>query len=110
MDAARLAADRGVRVYTVGVGTPQGQILTGEGWSIRVRLDDDALRAVADLTRGEYFFAGDALDLKKVYEALTARLVMEKRQTEVTALFSAIATSLALVSAALSLLWFNRFL
>jgi Ca-activated chloride channel family protein len=110
VDAARLAADRGVRVYTVGVGTPQGQILTGEGWSIRVRLDDDALRAVADLTRGEYFFAGDALDLKKVYEALTARLVMEKRQTEVTALFSAIATSLALVSAALSLLWFNRFL
>jgi Ca-activated chloride channel homolog len=110
VDAARLAADRGVRVYTVGIGTPQGQILTGEGWSIRVRLDEDALKAVADLTRGEYFFAGDALDLKKVYETLTTRLVMEKRQTEVTALFSAIATSLALISAALSLAWFNRLL
>jgi len=110
VDAARVAADRGVRVYTVGIGTPEGKILTGEGWSIRVRLDEDALKAVADLTRGEYFFAGNALDLKKVYETLTTRLVMERRQTEVTALFSAIATSLALVSAALSLLWFNRLL
>ena len=108
VDAARLAAERGIRVYTVGVGTPEGQILTGEGWSIRVRLDEDALRAVADLTRGEYFFAGNALDLKQVYQTLTTRLVMEKRETEVTALFSAIAAALALVSAALSLLWFNR--
>jgi len=110
IQAARLAADRGVRVYTVGVGTPEGQILTGEGWNIRVRLDEDALRAVADLTRGEYFFAGNAIDLKRVYEALTTRLVLEKKQTEVTALFSAIAAALAMVSAALSLLWFNRIL
>src|SRR6059036_3220526 len=44
VDAARLAAERGVRVFTVGVGTPDGQILTGEGWSIRVRLDEDALK------------------------------------------------------------------
>ncbi|MEA3194303.1 MAG: Ca-activated chloride channel [Betaproteobacteria bacterium] len=110
VDAARLAAERGVRVYTVGVGTPEGQILTGEGWSIRVRLDEDALKVVADLTRGEYFFAGNAPDLKKVYEMLTKRLVLEKKETEVTALFSAIAAAFALVSAALSLLWFNRLL
>ena len=75
-----------------------------------MRLDEDALRAVADLTRGEYFFAGNAVDLKQVYQTLTTRLVMEKRETEVTALFSAIAAALALVSAALSLLWFNRLL
>jgi Ca-activated chloride channel homolog len=110
VDAARLAAERGVRIYTVGVGTPEGQILTGEGWSIRVRLDEDALKMVADLTRGEYFFAGNAPDLRKVYETLTTRLVMERRETEVTALFSAIAASLALVSATLSLVWFNRLL
>jgi Ca-activated chloride channel family protein len=75
-----------------------------------VRLDEDALKVVADLTRGEYFFAGNAIDLKKVYEALTTRLVMEKKHTEVTALFSAIAAALAMVSAALSMLWFNRIL
>ena len=110
VDAARLAAAHGVRVYTVGVGTPEGQILTGEGWSIRVRLDEDVLKTVADLTRGDYFFAGNAPDLKRVYETLTTRLVVEKKETEMTALFSAIATALALVSAALSLLWFNRIL
>jgi Ca-activated chloride channel family protein len=110
VDAARLAADRGVRVFTVGVGTPDGQILTGEGWSIRVRLDEDALKTIADLTRGEYFFAGNAPDLKKIYEGLKSKLVLEKRQTEITALFVVAAAALSLLSAALSLAWFSRIL
>jgi Ca-activated chloride channel family protein len=110
IDAARVAAERGVRVFTVGVGTPEGEILTGEGWSIRVRLDEDALKQIAELTGGEYFYAGTAGDLKKVYQALNSKLVMEKQETEVTALFAVAAALLALVSAALSLLWFNRIL
>jgi Ca-activated chloride channel homolog len=110
VDAARLASERGVRVFTVGVGTPDGQILTGEGWSIRVRLDEDALKTIADMTRGEYFFAGNAPDLKKIYEGLNSKLVLEKKETEVTALFTGVAAALALVAAALSLLWFNRLL
>jgi Ca-activated chloride channel homolog len=110
VDAARLAAERGVRVFTVGVGTPDGQILTGEGWSIRVRLDEDALKVIADMTRAEYFFAGNALDLKKIYEGLNSKLVMEKKETEITAVFTAAAALLALVAGALSLLWFNRIL
>jgi len=93
-----------------GIGTPDGQILTGEGWSIRVRLDEDALKVIADMTRAEYFFAGNALDLKKIYEGLNSKLVMEKKETEVTALFTAAAGLLALVAAGLSLLWFNRLL
>jgi Ca-activated chloride channel family protein len=110
VDAARLAAERGVRVFTVGVGTPDGQILTGEGWSIRVRLDEDALKVIADMTRAEYFFAGNAFDLKKIYEGLNSKLVMEKKETEVTALFTAAAALFALAAGALSLLWFNRIL
>ena len=110
VDAARLAAERGVRVFTVGVGTPDGQILTGEGWSIRVRLDEDALKVIADMTRAEYFFAGNALDLKKIYEGLNSKLVMEKKETEITAGFTAAALILAVAAAALSLLWFNRIL
>jgi Ca-activated chloride channel family protein len=110
IEAARVAAGRGVRVFTVGVGTPEGEILTGEGWSIRVRLDEDALRQIADLTGGEYFYAGTAGDLKKVYAALNSKLVMEKQESEITALFAVAAALLALVSAALSLLWFNRIL
>jgi Ca-activated chloride channel family protein len=99
-----------VRVFTVGVGTDSGQILTGEGWSMRVRLDEDALKAIADLTRAEYFYAGTAMDLKKVYQSLRSKLVMEKKETEITALFTAIAAATVLLSAGLSLLWFNRVL
>ena len=110
VEAARLAAARGVRVFTVGVGTDNGQLLTGEGWSMRVRLDEDALKAIADLTRAEYFYAGNAIDLKKVYQSLRSKLVMEKKETEITALFSAIAAATVLLSATLSLLWFNRVL
>ncbi|HEY6820490.1 MAG TPA: VWA domain-containing protein [Burkholderiales bacterium] len=110
IEAARLAAERGVRVFTVGVGTANGQIVRGEGWSMRVGLDEESLKTIADLTRGEYFYAGNALDLKKIYQKLNSKLVLEKKETEVTALFSAVAAVLAIASALLSLLWFSRIL
>jgi Ca-activated chloride channel homolog len=110
IEAARMAADRGVRIFTVGVGTAEGWILNFEGWSMRVRLDEEALKTIADVTRGEYFYASTATDLKKIYQALTARLVLETKETEITALFSAVAALLALLAALLSVLWFNRVL
>jgi len=106
--AARLAADRGVRIYTVGMGTKEGEIIGFEGWSMRVRLDEETLKQVALLTRGEYFFAGTAEDLKKVYEGLSSKLVVEKRETEITALFAALGALLAVTAAGLSLWWFGR--
>ena len=108
IQAAKMAAERGVRIYTVGVGTPDGKIIGFEGWSMRVRLDEETLKAVADVTRGEYFYAGNAVDLKKVYQALNAKLVLERKKTEVTALFAALAALFAVISAALSLAWFHR--
>jgi Ca-activated chloride channel family protein len=77
---------------------------------MHVRLDEETLKTIADVTRGEYFYAGNAVDLKKVYETLRTKLVLETRKTEVTALFSAAAALLALVSGFLSMLWFNRIL
>jgi Ca-activated chloride channel family protein len=106
--AARLAADRGVRIFTVGVGTPEGKIVGFDGWSMHVRLDEETLRAVADLTRGEYFYAGNAVDLKKIYQTMNSRLVMETKKTEIGAFFSAGAALLVLLAAGLSLAWFNR--
>ena len=110
IEIAKLAADRGVRVYTVGFGTTAGEIIGFEGWSFRVRLDEETLKTVALMTRGEYFYAGTAGDLKKVYQTLNSRITLEKRETEVTALFAAVAALLALLSGLLSLLWFNRIL
>jgi Ca-activated chloride channel family protein len=68
------------------------------------------MKAVANMTRGEYFYAGTATDLKKVYESLSSKLVLEKKDMEISAVFSAVAAVIALVSASLSLLWFNRIL
>ena len=106
--AAKMAAERGVRVYTVGVGTPEGKIIGFEGWSMRVRLDEETLKEIARITNAEYFYAGNAVDLNKVYQALNAKLVLERKNTEVTALFAAVAALLAVVSAGLSLACFHR--
>jgi len=106
--AARLAAERGVRIFTVGVGTPEGKIVGFDGWSMHVRLDEETLRAIADLTRGDYFYAGNAVDLKKIYQTMNARLVMETKKTEIGAFFSAAAALLVLIAGLLSLAWFNR--
>ncbi|HEU4460251.1 MAG TPA: VWA domain-containing protein [Methylibium sp.] len=108
LTAAKIAADRGVRVYTVGVGTKEGGVIAFEGWSVHVKLDEDTLKSIATMTQGEYFFAGTAMDLKKVYETLNTRLVFETRQTEVTAFVAALALAVLLLSAGLSLWWFHR--
>ena len=106
---ATIAAEHGVRVYTVGVGTPEGTTLSANGWSMRVRLDEDALKKIAATTRADYFRAGDSAALKKIYSKLSARLVLEKRQMmEVTALFAGLGALLALCAALMSLSWFNR--
>lgn len=110
VEVAKLAAERGVRVYTVGIGTKEGEIIHFEGWTMRVRLDEDTLKQIADITRGEYFNAGTADELIRVYETLNTRLVLEQKETEITALFSATAALLAVISGLLSLLWFNRLL
>jgi Ca-activated chloride channel family protein len=110
LDAAKVAAERGVRVYTVGIGTVDGETIGFEGWSMRVRLDEETLKAIANKTQAEYYYAGTAADLTKVYNTLSSRLTVEKKETEISALFALGAAVLALLSAGLSLLWFNRIL
>ena len=110
IEAAKMAAERGVRVFTVGIGTTKGEILGSEGWSMRVKLDEDALKNIAQTTHAEYFFADNSVDLKKIYDSLSTRLSMETRETEITALLAAAAAALSLLSAFLSVLWFNRIL
>ena len=110
IEIAKLAADRGVRVFTVGFGTTSGEVIGFEGWSFRVRLDEETLKTIATMTQGEYFHAGTADALQKVYETLNSRLSFERKETEVTALFSAVAALFTLLAGLLSILWFNRIL
>jgi len=110
VEAAKMAADRGIRVYTVGIGTVAGEIIGAEGWSMRVRLDEDALKQIANITRADYFYAGTSTDLKKIYQGMNARMMLKKQQTEITALVVAAAAIIATLAAGLSLMWFNRLL
>jgi Ca-activated chloride channel homolog len=108
LEAAKMAADRGVRVYTVGVGTKEGETIGFEGWSMRVRLDEDTLKGIATITRADYFYAGTAEDLKKVYQGLSTKLIVEKKETEISALFAAFGALLVVLAASLSVWWFGR--
>ena len=108
IETAKMAAERGVRIYTVGFGTAAGGEVGFEGWSIYVRFDEETLKAIAEVTRAEYYYAGTADDLRKVYQNLNTSLVLERKETEISALFIAAAAILAIAAALLSLLWFNR--
>jgi Ca-activated chloride channel family protein len=107
-EATQMAAERGVRVYTVGVGTVEGEVIGFEGWSMRVRLDEETLKTIARTTQGEYFYAGTAENLKKVYETLGSRLTLQKKETEVSGLLALLGALLVVLAAGLSLLWFHR--
>lgn len=108
LGAAKLAAERGVRVHTVGFGTKEGGPVNFEDMVIYMRFDEEALKAIAGITEGEYFHAGSADDLRKIYGNLTAKLALERRETELTAFFGAAAALFAVLAAMLSLLWFHR--
>ena len=108
-EAAMMAANHGVRVYSVGLGTVDGTIPGFEGWSsIYMKLDEPSLKAVAQATQAEYYYAGNADALKQVYEKLSTRLQVDKKETELSGLLALAAAVLAIGAAALSLLWFNR--
>jgi Ca-activated chloride channel family protein len=109
LEVAKMAAERGVRVYTVGFGTPEGGQAQFEGYSMFMAFDGETLKAIAEITKGEYFQAGSESDLRKVYEGLNAKYVLERKETEIAALFAAAAAVLAVVAGLLSVSWFGRY-
>lgn len=106
--AARIAADHGVRVFTVGLGSASGEISGWGGRTMRVQIDEETLKTIADLTKAKYYFAGSGSVLTEIYNQLNTQLVMERRATEISFIFAAIAAALVMAGAALSLVWFNR--
>jgi Ca-activated chloride channel family protein len=108
VEAARIASEYGLRVYTVGFGTSKGNIVGFGGWSMRAQLDEVALKKIADMTKARYFHAKTAEDLKAVYDVLSRQLVVEVREMEITSFFAAMAALLMAIAAGLSMVWFHR--
>jgi Ca-activated chloride channel family protein len=73
LTAAELAAQTGVKIYTIGVGADEMVVRSFFG-SQRVNpsadLDEDTLRQIADLTGGKYFRARNTDDLEEIYQLI----------------------------------------
>lgn len=122
VDASRQAADHGLRVFTVGFGQRAGgPPAAGGGFGgggfggggfggRRMNLDENALKQIAEVTRSKYYYAGSAEDLKKVFSTLSKQRIVKLEETEITAFFAGIAAVFTLLSAGLSMFWFNRVL
>ena len=108
LDAARIAADRGVRVFTIGFGAPQGSVSDFGGGFMRMQPDAETLKEIAAITKAAHYNAQSATELKEIYKTLTTQFVAETKRTELTAFIAAPALILLLIAMVLSLLWSNR--
>ena len=105
---ADIAADLGVRVYTIGIGSPGGATLKVDGFTIHTQLDEALLQNVSQITGGNYYNAANEQDLVRIYRDLVPKLSIKTENIEVTSLFAGAGILLFLVAGALSLLWFGR--
>lgn len=105
---AQLAAEAGVRIYPVGIGSPEGVVLETEGFSVLTQLNEKALIEIASLTNGAYYHADDEEALQELYKNVDLRLTISGEKAEATAIFAGVSLLFFLVGGALSLLWFGR--
>lgn len=108
LEMAELAAKYGIKVYTVGLGSPEGVVLNFNSFSFRVRLDEDTLKKIAEKTGGSYYKADNETNLNEIYANLGRRLTFKPEKTEITALFTAASGVLFLLGIGLSMYWFGR--
>jgi Ca-activated chloride channel family protein len=108
MPAAQTAADRGVRIYTIGIGSPAGTVLNVNGFTVHTSLDEPMLQQISQISGGSYYNAGNEEDLRKIYDELTPQLVVRPEKMEVTSLLAGASLFLMLIGGTFSLLWFGR--
>lgn len=108
VEAALIAAERGVRIHTIAVGSPEGTQLTVNGFTVFTQVDEAALQQISEITQGIYYNAQDEEDLREVYESIEPRLKVQEEAQEVTAVFAGVSILILLIGGMLSLLWFSR--
>jgi Ca-activated chloride channel family protein len=107
-EAAMAAADRGVRIFTVGVGSADGTTIEVEGFRVHSRLDEPTLRRISEITDGSYYAADGPEALSSIYDDIDTRLVIRPEPMEVTSLFAGAGVLVLLVGGIASLLWLGR--
>ena len=106
--AAQLAADRGVRIHTIAIGSTAGTILNVNGFTVHTQVDEAMLRQISGITNGLYYNAETEDDLRKVYESIEPRLQIERQETEITAVLAGLSILILLIGGMFSLLWFSH--
>jgi len=102
------AIDLGVRIYTVGVGSREGTVISVEGMNIFTQLNESILMQIANASGGGYYFAADEEDLSRIYNDLEPTLSIKPEEMELTSLFAAFGVLVFLIGGGLSFLWFGR--
>jgi Ca-activated chloride channel family protein len=106
---AQAAADRGIRIVTVGVGTAAGATLDLDGFKVQSSLDEAALQQIADTTKGTYYAGADsAAAATGVYDQLARSLVVRSEPLEVTAVVAGLGLLLVIAGVAVSLVRTGR--
>ena len=113
LEVAREAADDGVRIYTVTLGTAGGTIeerRPGGGTRLRSVLppDTETLERIARITGARAYAVDDRLELDRVYEELGSQVGTRREKREITGAFAAAAALLLVGGGAMSLRWFGR--
>lgn len=108
LTAAQTAANRGVRIYTVGIGSPTGTTVHINGFSLHTQLNENTLKQISQITGGTYYNAQNTQDLIKIYDHLDTQLMNKPEKTELTSLFAGTSIFLMLIGGLFSLLWFSR--
>lgn len=107
-EAAQLAANRGVRVYPIGIGSPTGTTLEVEGFMVHTRLDEPTLQQIAEMTAGMYYNAQNDEELRAIYDELDPEFVIRSETLEVTSFFAGAGMLFLLLGGGFSLAWFSR--
>jgi Ca-activated chloride channel family protein len=108
LEIAQLAAQAGVRIYPVGIGSSEGTILEVEGFNVLTRLNESALQEIASLTNGSYYHAEDEESLHEIYENIDLQLKVGGEKMEITAILAGASLLFMLAGGFLMLLWFGR--
>jgi Ca-activated chloride channel homolog len=108
VEAANLAADLGVRVYTVGIGSAAGANIQVEGFKVHTSLDEAMLQNISNTTGGVYYNAGNEEQLRKIYSDLRPKLSIKPEKMELTSILAGLSMIVLLIGGMLSLLWFGH--